>query len=185
MSMKKRDIRKFLYRTIFIQIPSMSEGKKKSAKKTLRQKVKELEKELEDKKEKMMRLLADFDNYRKRMEKEVNELAEKEKEKLLLRFLEVYENLQMAYKEISHEGLHMVMNQFKKVLNDEGIEEINAIGKKFDYNLHHAIATKKSKEKDGIIIEEIKKGYMLNGRVIRPSYVIVAKGDGNGKDNRN
>ncbi|OYT60946.1 nucleotide exchange factor GrpE [Thermoplasmatales archaeon ex4484_30] len=163
----------------------MSEGKKKSTRKPLRQKVKELEEELEEKKEKMMRLLADFDNYRKRMEKEVNELAEKEKEKLLLRFLEVYENLQMACKEIENEGLQMVMNQFKKALNDEGIEEINALGEKFDYNLHHAVATKKSKEKDGIIIEEIKKGYMLNGRVIRPSYVIVAKGDGNGEDNRN
>jgi len=95
----------------------MSEGKKKSTRKPLRQKVKELEEELEEKKEKMMRLLADFDNYRKRMEKEVNELAEKEKEKLLLRFLEVYENLQMACKEIENEGLQMVMNQFKKAIN--------------------------------------------------------------------
>ena len=163
----------------------MSEDKKKIAKKTLRQKVKELEEELKDKKEKMIRLLADFDNYRKRMEKELKETVEREKEKLLLRFLEIYETLQMACKEISHEGLHMVMNQFKKALTDEGIEEIDALGKKFDYNFHHAVGTKESKGKDGIIIEEIKKGYMLNGRVIRPSYVIVAKGDENGKDNRN
>ncbi len=163
----------------------MSESKKKGVKKPLHEKVKELEKELEDKKEKMIRLLADFDNYRKRMEKEVKESAEKEKEKALLRFLEIYETMQMACNEISHEGLHMVMNQFKKALIDEGIEEIMAIGKKFDYNVHHAIATKESGKEDGVVIEEIKKGYMLNGKVIRPSYVIVAKGDKNGKGNRN
>ncbi|HDN50710.1 MAG TPA: nucleotide exchange factor GrpE [Thermoplasmatales archaeon] len=162
----------------------MSENRKKTSKKPLREKVAELERELSEKQEKVLRLLADFDNYRKRMEKEMDERVRREKEQMLLRFLEVYETLQMACQEIEHEGLQMTLNQFKKVLADEGIEEIEAVGKPFDYSLHHAVATKKG-EKDGTIIEEVKKGYVLNGRVLRPSYVIVAKGDENGKSDRN
>ncbi|HEC77479.1 MAG TPA: nucleotide exchange factor GrpE [Thermoplasmatales archaeon] len=155
----------------------MNQERKKTSKKTLRERIAELEREIEEKKDKMTRLLADFDNYRKRMEKEIKEIGKREKEKLILKFIDIYENMKMACNEISHKGLNMVMNQFKKILNEEGVEEINAVGEKFDHNLHHAVATRKSEGEDGIIIEEIKKGYMLNGRVIRPSYVIVAKGD--------
>jgi molecular chaperone GrpE len=162
----------------------MGADKKKTVTKPLREKVKELEEELENKKEKMLRLLAESDNYRKRIEKEAKEATEKEKENLLLRFLELYDTMQMACHKTSHEGVTMVMKQFKKMLAEEGVEEINSIGKKFDYSFHHAVATKQSEKEDNIILEEIKKGYMLNGRVIRPSYVIVAKGDKNGEDNR-
>lgn len=163
----------------------MTQERKKTSRKTLRERVEELEREMEEKKDKIMRLLADFDNYRKRMEREIKEVGEREKEKLILKFIDVYENMKMVCNEISHEGLNMVVKQFKKILDEEGVQEINAVGEKFDHNLHHAVATEKSDEEDGTIIEEIKKGYTLNGKVIRPSYVIVARGDENGKSNRN
>lgn len=163
----------------------MSQERKKTSRKTLRERVAELEKEIEEKKDKMMRLLADFDNYRKRMEREIKEVGEKEREKLILKFIDIYENMKMVCSEISHEGLNMVMNQFKKLLNEEGVEEIDSVGKKFDHNFHHAVAVKKSDEEEGTIVEEVKKGYMLNGKVIRPSYVIVARGDENGESDRN
>lgn len=162
----------------------MSEHSKKTSKKPLREKVAELEQELSEKQEKILRLLADFDNYRKRMEKELEERVQREKEAMLLQFLDVYETLQQVAQELEHTGLRMTLNQFKKMLADEGIEEIEAVGKPFDYSLHHAVATKQG-EKDGTVVEEVKKGYMLNGRVLRPSYVIVAKGDENGKSDRN
>ena len=163
----------------------MSQNKSTSSRKPFRQKIIDLEKELDETKEKMMRALADFDNYRKRMEKDMKEVIIREKEKTILPFLEIYENIKMVSNEVCHEGLDMTINLFEKTLDDEGIGEIDAIGKKFDYNLHHAVATKKVKGEENIIIEEIKKGYMMKGKVIRPSYVIVAKGDKNGKGNRN
>jgi len=148
-------------------------------------KIAELEKALKEKEERILRLLADFDNYRKRMEKEMKSTAAREKEKVLLKFIDIYENLCSAYESIKDEGLGIVVSQFKKALQDEGVEEINAVGKKFDYNLHHAVATEKSNDEEGTIIKEIRKGYTMNGKVIKPSYVVVSKGDENGKDSGN
>ena len=133
----------------------------------------------------MLRLLADFDNYRKRMEKEVEITAAREKEKLMLKFIDIYENLCSAYKSIKDEGLGIVVSQFRKALEEEGVKEISAVGKKFDYNLHHAVATEESNEEEGIVIKEIRKGYTMNGKVVRPSYVVVSKGDKNGKNSGN
>jgi len=112
-------------------------------------------------------------------------MAMREKEKVLLKFIDIYENLQSAYESIKDEGLGIVVSQFRKALEEEGIEEINAVGKKFDYNLHHAVATEESNEEEGTIIKEIRKGYTMNGKVVKPSYVVVSKGDENGKNSGN
>lgn len=144
-----------------------------------------MEKALKEKEERVLRLLADFENYRKRMEKEMESMAMREKEKVLLKFIDIYENLQSAYESIKDEGLGIVVSQFRKALEEEGVEEINAVGKKFDYNLHHAVATEESNEEEGTIIKEIRKGYTMNGKVVKPSYVVVSKGDENGKNSGN
>ncbi len=151
--------------------------------KLLQERINKLEKELEEKEKIISRILLDFDNYRKKFEKEIKEATEKEKERILLKFIDVYENLQIACKEINDDGLKIILKQFRKLLEEEGIEEIESIGKKFDYNLHYAIKVEEGNEK-GLIVEEIKKGYMLNGKVIRPSYVVVI-GDTNEENNRN
>ena len=161
-------------------------GKSKTARKSpYKKRIEELEGELKEKEGKIIRLLADFDNYRKRMEKEVEITAAREKEKLMLKFVDIYENLCSAHKSIKDEGLGIVVSQFRKVLEEEGVKEISAVGKKFDYNLHHAVATEESNEEEGIVIKEIRKGYTMNGKVVRPSYVVVSKGDKNGKNSGN
>jgi len=161
-------------------------GKSKTARKSpYKKRIEELEKALKEKEDKVLRLLADFDNYRKRMEKETESSVAREKEKMVMKFIEIYENLQSAYESIKDEGLGIVVKQFKKALEEEGVEEINAVGEKFDYNLHHAVATEKSNEEEGTIIKEIRKGYVINGKVVKPSYVVVSKGDENGKNSGN
>ncbi|MCD6147331.1 MAG: nucleotide exchange factor GrpE [Thermoplasmata archaeon] len=161
-------------------------GKSKASRKSpYKKRIEELEGELKAKEEKVLRLLADFDNYRKRMEKEMRSAAAREKEKLMLKFIDIYENLCSAYKSIKDEGLGIVVSQFRKALEEEGVKEISAVGKKFDYNLHHAVATEESNEEEGIVIKEIRKGYVMNGKVIKPSYVVVSKGDKNGKNSGN
>jgi len=147
--------------------------------KKVRKKIAELEEELERKKTEIA-----VANCR-RMEREIKEAVEKERERILLNFIEIYENLRMAYKQTDDEGIKIILNQFREILEKEGIREIKATGKKFDYRFHHAVSVEKSEKEEGIIIEEIKKGYMLNGKVLRPSYVIVSGSDTNVKNNRN
>src|SRR5699024_12377544 len=74
------------------------------------------------------------------------------------------------------EGMEMVYRQFKDALTNQGVEEIETVGKEFDPNIHHAVMQVEDEEKDSnIIVEELQKGYMLKDRVIRPAMVKVNK----------
>jgi len=146
----------------------------------LRERISELEKELEEKEDRALRLRADFDNYRKRMKKELGTMIFQEKERLLLPFLDVYENLNEAIIAHPDKGLCMVFDKFTKILEEVGIQEISTVGKPFDHACHHAIATEvSSSNEEGIIIKEIRKGYKIDEKVIKPSYVIVSRGENN------
>ena len=140
-----------------------------------KEKIKSLKKELDEKKDQLLRTIADFQNYKKRVKKEMNEAIKYSKEELISKFLDVQENLERV-NELNSKGLQLIMNQLKRIFEEEGIKEIEAVGKKFDYELHHALSIVETNEHDdGIIIEEIKKGYLINDRVLRPSLVMVAK----------
>ena len=150
----------------------------KSLKKEIKkekEKVKNLKKELDEKKDQLLRTLADFQNYKKRVEKEMEDAIKYSREELISKFLDVQENLQRIDKPDS-KGLQMIMNQLKGIFEEEGIKEIEAVGKKFDHDLHHTLSIVETNEHDdGIVIEEIKKGYLVNDRILRPSLVMVAK----------
>lgn len=151
----------------------------------LEERIAHLEQEVQQKEERILRLRADFENYRKRMQKELSSLLSREKEGMLLKFLEVYENLIAACEAHADQGLNMVRQQFRKVLEEEGVAEIPTVGQPFDYTCHHAVATECSPEhEEGTVIKEIRKGYALHDRVIKPAYVVVSKGDTNGQGNR-
>ena len=150
----------------------------KSLKKEIKkekEKVKNLEREIDDKKDQLLRTLADFQNYKKRVKKEMENAIKYSKEELISKFLDVWENLERIDKPDS-KGLQMIMNQLKGIFEEEGIKEIEAVGKKFDHDLHHTLSIVETNEHDdGIIIQEIKKGYLINDRILRPSLVMVAK----------
>ena len=140
--------------------------------------------ELEETKDRFLRSLADFDNYRKRVAREREELTKCANEELIKRLLEVLDNIERALEaagktqdfEGFKKGIELIYNHLKEILTKEGLCPIECVGKKFDPNYHEAVMTL---EKDGVeaekVIEEVQKGYMLNGRVIRPSKVIVSK----------
>ena len=158
-----------------------STGKKKdsSVKKnvSLKQEIEQLKKELKENKEQLLRSIADFQNYQKRMVKEL-ELREKEiKEKYLSELIDLNELLKKAYADKDpREGLKLMIDNIEKFFEKEQIKCIECIGKKFDHNLHHAVTTlEKDDCEDEIIVEEVKKGYMVNDKLLRPSHVIVAK----------
>lgn len=146
--------------------------------------------ELEAQKEEYYRLLqrlqADFENYRRRMNKEREELIKRANERLLLELLPVLDSLERALqveqgeKEGANrsilEGIKIVYRQFQEVLAKEGVKPIPAVGEPFNPEKHEAVMqVENSKAKEGTIVEELRKGYYLHDKVLRPSMVKVAK----------
>ncbi len=134
---------------------------------------------------KMRYLMADFDNYRKQMEKQLASKAESIKAELLLKFLNIRDDyiraLSMAKqsksdKEVVIEGLEGILKNIDSLLTSEGVREIEAAGTPFDPNVHDAIAySERNDLAENTVTAEIRKGYMLNGRVLRPSLVEISK----------
>ena len=131
----------------------------------------------------MMYLQADFDNYRKRVESEVAQLKQFSNEKLVSNLLSVVDELELAIKsakeskdnELLVSGVEMVLKKLQSILGKEGLSKIQAIGSPFDPNVHEAVSKVPIEGKDeGIIIDEVRSGYMLKGKVIRPSMVTIA-----------
>jgi len=137
--------------------------------------------------EKYVMAHAEFENARKRMEKERADLLKYASESLLLEFLPIVDNLEIAEKHIEEakdfkavqEGVDMIQQQILKFLKDVGIERIKTVGEKFDPHVHEPIETEESKDKDdGLILAELKPGYRLNGKLLRPAAVKIVKNKG-------
>jgi molecular chaperone GrpE len=134
---------------------------------------------------KMRYLMADFDNYRKQMEKQLASKAESIKAELLLRFLNIRDDylraLSVARQSKSEqvvviEGLEGILKNIDSLLASEGVREIEAVGTPFDPNVHDAIAySARDDLAENTVTAEIRKGFMLNGRVLRPSLVEISK----------
>lgn len=121
--------------------------------------------------EDLQRVQADFENYIKRVEKEKEQLRLHAKSELLLKIIQVKEDFERAVEKVSDSGVKMIYQQFLKILEEEDVREIEAVGKEFNHVFHEAI-----KVTDGIgdeIIEEIQKGYMMGNKVLRTSKVIL------------
>lgn len=142
-----------------------------------------LKEQLEEQKNKLLRALADFDNYKKRTQSERLQVIQFANETLITELLPVVDNFSRAMAaaekiQVNDElqkGLALVKKQVEDILRKHGAEEILALGKPYDPNFHEAIMQKEHDGPDGIVIEEVQKGYTFHGRVIRPSMVIVSK----------
>lgn len=142
------------------------------------------EQELEEYRDKYLRLLAEMDNTRKRMQKEKQEAIRFAVESALEDFLKPIDNLENALNSTEHmskevlnwaQGFQMIAHQFKEALSQHGITAFNSDGDMFDPNLHYAIETKETEEtSEGTILQEFIKGYKSSNRTIRPAHVKVA-----------
>jgi molecular chaperone GrpE len=133
---------------------------------------------------KLKYLMADFDNYRKQMEKQLASRVETIKAELLLKFVNIRDDylraLSVAKQSKSEpvviEGLEGILRNIESLLASEGVVEIEATGTPFDPNVHDAIAYSARDDVDeNTVSAEIRKGYMLNGKVLRPSLVEIAR----------
>ena len=148
----------------------------------LKQSFDEKKKQSEEYYDQLLRLKADFENYRRRSEKEKKDYLDWGKEKILLKQIYIDDVLQQALKSAKSGGkvediivgLDMISKEFSKMLAEEGVEEVKC--EKFDPNLCEALDTVESGEEDGKILEVYQKGYKMNGKLIRAAKVKVAKG---------
>jgi molecular chaperone GrpE len=133
---------------------------------------------------KLKYMMAEFDNYRKQMEKQIDSKIESGKAELLLKFLSLRDDylraLEMAKQSKSEavviEGLEGILKNFDSLLKSEGVMEIETIGTPFDPNVHDVIGFSHEEEiEENIITKEIRKGYMLNNKVLRPSLVLISR----------
>jgi molecular chaperone GrpE len=139
-------------------------------------------KKVEELTQRYLRSQADFDNYRKRMQKEKEDLLKYASRSLLEKLLPAVDNLERAIESSKQtgnleslvQGVEMVYRQIMDALKEEGAVPIEAVGKPFDPYIHQAVAQVESDgQQTGIVVEEYQKGYMLKDKLIRPSMVKV------------
>jgi len=133
-----------------------------------------------------LRAVADLDNYRRRVNREKDDLRQYAVSGLLESFLPVYDNMllglqsteQTADPKVVAQGIQMVLTQFKSVLEENGVEEIAPdVGAEFDHNLHEAFQTQPSDEvEEGKVLVCMRRGFSLKGRLVRPANVVVSGG---------
>lgn len=146
------------------------------------------EEELQEYKEKYLRLLADVDNTRKRMQKERQDMAKFTVENIIVEILEPIDNLENALQFTEHMseetrnwalGFNMILGQFKEVLSNHGITPLQSEGSKFNPELHYAIETEETSAKPpGTVLKEFVKGYRSKERTIRHARVKVSVAPG-------
>jgi molecular chaperone GrpE len=136
--------------------------------------------------DRLLRVSADFDNYKKRATRERQDAIRFANEGLLDKLVPILDNLEMAMaasnqaqaasSDALKTGVNMIYNQLRTVLAEAGLEEIETAGKLFDPNWHEAVAQQESANTpDGYVLQQVRKGYKLKERLLRPASVIVAK----------
>ncbi|MCC6545188.1 MAG: nucleotide exchange factor GrpE [Nitrospirae bacterium] len=151
---------------------------------SVREALEKKEAECRDLQDKYVRTLAEMDNFRKRINREMNDAVKFANDKILGDLLVVIDNMERA---IAHsrekkdfdsllDGLELTMKEFRGVFEKHGVQSIESVGQLFDPSRHHAVAMVESDSHgDNVIVEEFRKGYLLNDRVLRHSLVSVAK----------
>jgi len=136
--------------------------------------------------ERLLRTTADFDNFKKRAAREKQEAIKFANEGLIQKLVPILDNFDMALSAAQNAtgeagqslqtGVNMISQQLKNVLSEAGLEEVDAAGKAFDPNFHEAVSQKETAEApEGHVIQQLRKGYKLRDRLLRPASVVVAK----------
>ncbi|MCS7214745.1 MAG: nucleotide exchange factor GrpE [Thermodesulfovibrio sp.] len=149
--------------------------------------VENLQNELAEQKEKYLRLYAEFENYKRMIQKEKEELINYANEKLIKDLLPVIDNFELAIKHAGSElnsewlegmkrGVENTLKEFLRILEKYGVKQIETVGQVFNPEFHHAVSTvEKEDVEDNIIVEELRKGYLYKNKLLREPLVAVSK----------
>jgi len=142
----------------------------------------ETQERLKDTHERLLRIAAEFDNFKKRAVKEKDDVQKFGIERLLRDFLPVADNLERALDHAEEhdlrqviEGVRLVQKLLEGTLAKHGVTSFSAVGQPFDPNLHEALMQQESEQAPGTVVSEMSRGYKLNDRLVRPAAVVVAK----------
>ena len=147
-------------------------------------KIEQLEKELKDYEDRLLRKAAEFENYKRRTENDQLNLIKYSAENFIVKLLPVIDDFERSLQHLDNtkdieslkQGIQLIYDKFMKILSDQGVEKINAVGKPFDVQFHEAMLQRKEKGVEPhTVLDEIEKGYMYKDRVIRHSKVIVSE----------
>ncbi|MFA4838782.1 MAG: nucleotide exchange factor GrpE [Candidatus Neomarinimicrobiota bacterium] len=178
--------------------PTDKEKHRKKALKEAEQKIEELNgqietlsrdledktKELAESKDRYLRLAAEFDNYRKRQDKEIGQIVEYAGEDVLRNILPVLDDLERSIKtktenmtvQTVQDGLELIYKKFLKILSDLGVQTIDSLNQPFNPDIHHAVMAREEKDAEpDMVIDEFEKGYNFKQRVLRYAKVVVSK----------
>lgn len=140
--------------------------------------------ELDQMEDQLLRLRADFSNYKRRTEQSKSKMIDYALESVIKDILPIIDDFERALDSVEtedidksfYEGVELIYGQLKKVLTDNRVEEIDALGKDFDPNIHHAVFMEETDEYDeNVVMEVMQKGYKLKDRIVRPAMVKVSK----------
>ncbi|HIS47385.1 MAG TPA: nucleotide exchange factor GrpE [Candidatus Scybalocola faecigallinarum] len=161
------------------------EGKKKSRLFSKKEKKKDKkDQQIEELTDRLMRQMAEFDNFRKRTEREKAQMFDSGAGDIIEKILPVIDDMERGLAALNDEeketsfakGMEMIYKKFIGILNNAGVEPIDAAGKEFDPNFHNAVMQSPSDEvESGYVVQELQKGYMYKEKVLRHSMVIVAE----------
>lgn len=160
--------------------PEVKEETKKEEIQTLNDKILEQKNIIDEQDDRIKRLMAEFENFKKRSEKERTNLYNSVMGDVIIKLLPIIDNLEKASEaktedEEYKKGIQMCLNQFKDVLTANGVKEIETVGQKFDPSLHEAVSSVIDENLgEKVIKEEYRKGYMIGDKVLRHSLVAVA-----------
>lgn len=137
--------------------------------------------------ERLLRTTADFENFKKRAAREKQDALKFANESLIQKLIPLLDNFDMALAAVQNgqtgaassslqSGINMILQQFKSALTEAGLEEVDATGQPFDPNLHEAVSQQETAEvPEGHVVQQLRKGYKLRDRLLRPASVIIAK----------
>jgi molecular chaperone GrpE len=168
------------------KLKKIKESAKNKSKKEIKKEKKSDKEVIAELTETLQRLQAEFENYKKRVEREKEEFLRYAKADLITKLLPILDSFELALKNTSDKekfikGVELIFAQLHSLLESEGLKPIKAVGEKFDPYKHEVLMKQKSDKDEDIILEELQKGYMLNDKVLRHSKVKVSKKEINDK----
>ena len=148
----------------------------------LQEQIRLKDEEIANQKDTFLREKAELENFKKRLTKEKDDFVQFANERLLQELIQIEDNLERALEvpnatlESLKEGVEMIQKQFSTFLKNQKVEPIEAIGKPFDPTLHEVLNQQESEEhEENTVIEQYSRGYTLNGRILRPTKVVISK----------
>jgi molecular chaperone GrpE len=164
--------------------PVAKKAKKKKGSSALKEQLNLSEQKRRELEDRVLRLAAEFDNYKKRTAREFERLVNTANEKLILQLVDVLDNFERALESAKsakdfdsfHEGVELIYQHLREFLTKEGLVYIEAVGKPFDPHQHEAVLqVEDHQHPQETVVSEIQRGYMLHDKLLRPARVVVSK----------